>query len=727
MTVQPKDRRRRRRRRVAALLAAVAVVVSGCRWQPLEDDHPFPVAARLEMLALLDAADAAETAGDPDGAADLRAQADAIECDVFGCAPPRGETTVDMDPSLAGGFFSAPWPSDTRLAPDGSLDLAGFPGRSANPVADLVLGRGEAVTYGFGTNSAVYFQASGPVDVTSLPFAAENSVSRRSNAMLLPLDDPTAPLVPVLADTKATGTALRPANLVTLLPYPGHPLEPSRRYAALVFDGARDADGSALAPSPLLAELNGPAPLGVDADKWAALAQDHADVEQLVRDRTLWHPSELVAFTVFTTQDTTGEMQAVAAAVEALAPPEVLSRPPDTSPCPPGGTSRTTGRLAMPVWQEGTRPFIEAGGGIEIDPVTGRAVQQGVEMGADGNGVILEMSVPCGPAPADGWPILLWMSGTGGSAKATNISQLGNGLPFAVLSVAPLYSGDRLVDVAPPWNAPELQFFNYTNPLAARTNIVQQAADTLYLARVAQHLTLAPGEAGGGVDHLDADTVVMAGHSQGATSLPLTLAVATDVDGAFLSAGGAGLYHSILHRGDVRELVDGLLGTGPDELDEFHPYPQILQTFAEVGDAANHAGAITTDVALYAGLRDGCTSIEVAVHLAQAMGIPIARPLTRRPLFLHPLLVGGGGDHAYVSPFEPSTATLPVSQNMAAGRTAVMVQVDADHFGASDYPAIGRSFVDSIAAGGPTTVDPGPTPAVPVGTSCPRHDPVPTP
>ena len=184
------------------------------------------------------------------------------------------------------------------------------------------------------------------------------------------------------------------------------------------------------------------------------------------------------------------------------------------------------------------------------------------------------MAIPCGPAPPDGWPILLWMNGTGGSARATPISQLGPNLPYAVLSIAPLYSGDRLVAAPAPFNTPEFQFFNYVNPLAARTNLLQQAADMLYLKRVAQNLTLAPGEAGGGVDHLrrrhrrdgrPQPGVVPACRSRSPSTPPS--------EGAFLSAGGAGLYHSIVHRGDVRALVDGLLGAAPGELDMLPPVP----------------------------------------------------------------------------------------------------------------------------------------------------------
>jgi hypothetical protein len=713
------------RTRFLVMAVALALVATACRYHPTDTWSPGAADARAAINALLDDADAADDANDPVAAAAARAAAADLEAETFLPSPPVGTTTVHFDPSLAGGFFDAPWPSDTRLAPDGSLDLGGFPGRTTNVIVDTVLGRGEAATFGFGPNSAVYFRTTATLDPASVPALAEATVQLRSPVMLLDLDRPAAPPVPLLVDHQPTGTPRRPADLLTLLPYPGHPLQPSTRYAAVVFNGLHDEAGLRLAPSPTLAALDGPAPGGVDPATWAALRQDRDDTVAAVRARTLWHPSELVAFTAFTTQDTTSEMAAVAEAVEALPQPAVVSRTPAAEPCAEGAVSRSTARVALPVWQSGVRPFVDAGGAITVGG-DGRAVQQGVELGSSGQGVLLDVAIPCGPAPADGWPVLVWIGGTGAVARATPINELGPNLPYAVFSIAPFYSGDRLITGVPaPFNTSDFQFFNYGNPLAARTNVMQQAADVLYLERLVHGFTLEPGEAGGGVDgRFDLSTVVLGGHSQGATTLPLTLAFApANVRGAYLSASGAGLYHSIVYRDDVRTLVEGLIAAQPDELDIFHPYAQILQTFAEAADPANYASAITTDVALYGGLRDGCTAIEVSTHLATALGIPIANPQTRQPLYGPLSLVQAG----YESPFEPAVVSTPVSENLAGGRTGVVVQVDSGHFGARTYPAIGRSFVDSIAAGGPVVVDPGPTPPDPPGSQCVRYGAPPTP
>ena len=71
----------------------------------------------------------------------------------------QGGTTILMQPDLPSGFFSMPWPNDTRVNGDGTIDLSGYPGRTANAIFNLVLTNGSTVTKGFGTNSAIFLQA----------------------------------------------------------------------------------------------------------------------------------------------------------------------------------------------------------------------------------------------------------------------------------------------------------------------------------------------------------------------------------------------------------------------------------------------------------------------------------------------------------------------------------------------------------------------------------------
>jgi hypothetical protein len=698
----------RRLRRTAAVLLVLGLVTSGCRWSPDDDRTPGAVATRIWINAILDRADREELRGDTEAAERLRAAAEAMECRRFRCRPDLGTTTVDMDPSRAEGFFSMPWPSDTRRKADGSLDLGGFPGRDTIALANTTLTNGEATTFGFGTNAGVYFQTTAALAPSSLPGPGA-STGRRSTVMLVDLDHPWSAPAPLLVDFKADGTSLRPANLLTLLPYPGHPLRERTRYAAVLFAGLTDTTHHRLAASPLIGQLDGDAPAGTDPALWQRLRDDRDATRRAVRAGTLWHPSQIVAFSVFTTQDTTGDMAAITRAVEAAPAPEIQRSAQVPQTCAPDETARFyDSRLDLPRWQAGTPPFLDTGGGIVVDP-DGAAVRQGTE------NVSVDIVVPCAPAPPGGWPILLFMNGTGARADASSIGPLGHNmfqhrLPYVVLAIAPLFSGDRAMPGLPP----EFNFFNYFNPLAGRTNQLRQAADMLWLKRAAQQLTFGPAEAGGeGNNAIDHGTVVMAGHSQGALTLPMTLASDPTITGGYLSSGGAGLYHSLVHRGDIRELLDGILGAEPGEIDRFHPWAHVLQTFGEAGDAANYGHLVDgPDVVAYGGVLDGCSTIEVSMHLAQTLGIPVANRLTRHPLF---------GSAA----LEPEAVELPVSENLPGGRTGVLVQSRDGHYGANAIPSIGRSFVDSIAAGGPTTEDPGPLDAV-YGRNCgARADPPP--
>ncbi len=242
-----------------------------------------------------------------------------------------------------------------------------------------------------------------------------------------------------------------------------------------------------------------------------------------------------MGFTVFTTQDTTGEMEAIAAAVAALPLPTPVSR--TAGNCSAPGAMRTTvsGELDLPKWQAGPYPYLSDGGGIVVGG--GMAVQQSLER------VDFQMTFPCGPAPVDGWPIFLFMDGTGAFANSSFISELGGSvlLPYVVASIAPLYSGDRVV----PGQASEFLFFNFLNALAGRTNQLQQTADMIYLRRIVEGIVLSAVETGapGPVATNDA-IIVIGGHSQGALTVPHALAVDPAFDGGFISSGGGGLYEA---------------------------------------------------------------------------------------------------------------------------------------------------------------------------------------
>lgn len=237
-----------------------------------------------------------------------------------------------MDAALGGGFFSLPWPNDIRRAADGTLELDGLPGvellpgetptplRAQLPIMMQEIGESLG---GFGVNTATYFESDLTLAPSSLP-SPSASVGDRPTVVLLDLDHP-GDRVPIIADFQATGDRNRPDNLLTVSPYPGHPLVESTRYAVAITRGVRTQSKQPLAPSQLLGQLDQPwdSSTGVDEADWDALREQRDDVRAALATETTWHTADLAAFTVFSTQDVDGDLQAVAGAAQAVAPPKL--------------------------------------------------------------------------------------------------------------------------------------------------------------------------------------------------------------------------------------------------------------------------------------------------------------------------------------------------------------------------------------------------------------------
>jgi hypothetical protein len=643
---------------------------------------------------------------------------------VLGLLVAACETTPNMTPGR-NGFLGMPWPNDIRKTPAGTIDLRGFPG-SWNAILDTILSRGAAVTEGFGTNSGVLFQMTGPVQAASLPGPQESTASD-SPAMLVDID-PASPerggRIPLRVGFRATATLLRPFNVLTLLPYPGFVLRERTTYAAILFDGLRGPAARPLRPAPLLARLDAPwdPTVGLTPAGFAALRAQRDAVYDYVEAETAWTPANVVGFTVYTTQDTTAEMEAIAAAFPDLPDPSVVTAD-VVEPCgSPSGVTSIQGFVDMPRWQEGDSPYLDRGGSIPVG-ADAKAIVQGWER------TKYEIVFPCAEAPTSGWPIIVNVNGTGAPFTTASRFVRQNYPPpfqlrYAVMSISPYQTGDRTdpevrrladrleelgIDLGDV-NIADVAYFNYLNPLAGRNNQRQQAADAMWLKEVARTFSLPAAAAGAPSDlTTDDDVVTFFGHSQGATAAPLFMSVDPDFDAAFLSAPGAGLYHALLHRGDIRPIVEALAFASPRELDDFHPAVQAVQTLAEDGDAANYAGAMMTPhVLMTEGILDGCSTRENAEHLATAAGFPVAEPVLS-PVFGVQTLLG------------IPTVALPASGNAPGGTTRLLLQLDAQHFGVQANPQLVRAFFDGLLSGAPV-VPAGPFTPERNNVSCVRHD-----
>ncbi|MBK7975067.1 MAG: hypothetical protein IPK07_17890 [Deltaproteobacteria bacterium] len=486
------------------------------------------------------------------------------------------------------GYFDFPWPSVLRLREDGRIDLTGFPLPAGPPsLREFIggyLGQIADTTTGFGTNHGGFFRLTGAIDVATLPFGAEASLTPESSVFLVDVDPASAERgerIPVVVSYQYEPTLYEPSNLLAVAPLLGFPLRPSTRYAMVVTTAVKDVSGAPLVAAPLLARIRAGRSSG-DA-RVARLVDAYEPLWATLRDGDGPRPEDVAAATVFTTRDVVGEMFRIRDWIHAnvdVGPPTDLGfeeEYPDFY--------EFTGHYASPNFQTGTPPYLTQGGEILFD-ANGDPIVQRTES------LRFSVTVPKGAPPAGGWPVVVYAHGTGGDyeslvrREAIDLAQ--NGL--AAIGIDQPIHGTR-VESDTDWS---FFFFNYLRPVAARDNLRQSAADNVQQMRFVRQLVIPAELHPEGVEtRFDAGRVHFMGHSQGGTEGPLFVGAEDEIGCAVMSGSGGGLRVTLLQKTlpvPVVYLVEALAGAlGTNELDLFHPLAQILQLFIEEGDPLNYA------------------------------------------------------------------------------------------------------------------------------------------
>jgi len=308
-------------------------------------------------------------------------------------------------------------------------------------------------------------------------------------------------------------------------------------------------------------------------------------------------PTTVIDATVITVRDIRQDMAAIAQAVESLPAPEteqwVKCGGDAVSPCPqaegdracgPGGSNYDEyhALISLPIFQRGSPPYLTEGDGGDIQWTPVRQER-----------VCLALTVPNGsPPPAQGWPLVIYAHGTGGSFRGHVDPTVAGALadaehPIAVLGIDQVEHGTRRGGSC---LKPDDLFYNFINPLVARGNPLQGAIDQISLARFAETAQVDVGDT---VIRFDPDSLVFWGHSQGATEGSLMLPYADEFKGAVLSGNGAGLIDGLLGKhlpvnvaaDAARALDDPALA----DLGAFHPLLSLIQHWEDPSDPLNYA------------------------------------------------------------------------------------------------------------------------------------------
>jgi len=502
---------------------------------------------------------------------------------LAGCTGEPAPTRPRADyAATATDFFAAPFPDEGRRTADGSIDVSTFPQLPPSDLLEqLVTLAGESRD--FATTSTIYFAFDGPLDPS-----VEADPTNGSEAVLLLRLDEEAEAHPIEVRFHEDGGPWGAPNLLSVLPLQGVPLAAGARYAAVVRTGVLDAAGAPIGPAPALATIEGG---GIPEGMSAAAAEAHREALATLAGRGI---DDVAALAVFDTQDPTAELFTWRrAALEVLptldAPLEAIETHDDFC------VYRST--VAMPIYQQGTPPFTEGGGGA-VRFEDGVPVQQGTETAR------VLVTLPRQPMPADGFPFVVF-SRTGGGGDRPLVDRgvrdesgepidpgSGPGREFAregwaAISIDGPHGGLRNVTMGDE----QLLIFNVANPRALRDNIRQSAIELALAAHLGPTLAIDASGCDGLAEPsatLSEESVVLMGHSMGATIAPLAMAIEPRFEALLLSGAGGSWIENVVHKESplpVRPLAEAILGVaGRYRLHEHDPALMLLQWVGESAD-----------------------------------------------------------------------------------------------------------------------------------------------
>ena len=338
-------------------------------------------------------------------------------------APDAGEEGTVITPRFepdGEGFYRTPWPSDSRLSDDGTVDLRDFPGATGLIIRVF---RSELETIeGYSIAPVVFVNMDGTPGNSRMPTPPE-SVRAEGAVQLLALDGRCGERTPLDVDVDGVGDRYIEANTLRATPEPGFTLAPNQRYA-LVIRKDFAADVTFARPAAFDEAMRGEGDL---ADAYAPLLEC-LESDDLSAD-------DVAVATVFTTQDTTSVMRELRDVVlEDVEAPVVSDwRETTDEALEEFDVTRSDvyvlydGTIEVPIFQEGASPYRAPGsGGLELDA-------QGVPQIQRQETVPFSVAVPAGEFEG-ARPVMLFEDGqVTGAMTSVVISEIRSAPEYALV------------------------------------------------------------------------------------------------------------------------------------------------------------------------------------------------------------------------------------------------------------------------------------------------------
>lgn len=597
-------------------------------------------------------------------------------------------TQVVTDPDGAE-FWDRPLPSDLRYEADGTVDLDRWPqANESDLLRDWFGAANRRLRNGWGVTSGAFVPLSGPVDPASLPASAAASLEADASVFLVDID-PRSPergrRFPIDVTVTVAADRYAPENLLAAVPVFGFVRRERTRYALVVTTDVLDADGVPIGRSRPFHEA-------FEDDGAPSDLVDHFAPLRDALEGEGFDLGRVAGAAVFTTFDHSTALLDLAAWAEAR-PAPTLSSPWMVGPAY-DDYQVLTSSFEVPVIQRGERPYTALGAGIIVRDGSGQPVVQQMQS------VRLVLTVPRRPMPPAGFPLTIYLHGSGGNAmQAIDRGPVQEDLPLseqpppapgsgpaqwlarrggATLGFDFPLHGERH---DPPDTSGLVLYNLFGNIDATIDNFLVSAMELTQLSRLATTMTvdtdLAPTlDAGEGERiRFDPGRLSAFGQSMGTTIGSNWAAVDPRVRGLVFSGAGGMLVEiavTAIEPVRLKGIAELALRMGPEEdvrID--HPVLHAAQNVwdlvepvakAERVVAAPFAGFSGRDVMMTAGFRDGYFHPRAQAAMAVAMGLsmvgdavepilPARLALAGRPPVSFPLSANLGGRTAAVVPY----------------------------------------------------------------------------
>jgi hypothetical protein len=511
-------------------------------------------------------------------------------CSSDPSSPETPAATVAFDPdaqfAAANAFFDFPYPSDLRLTPEGTPDVASFP----NPDVPILVGLKKAAQErrGFPMVPAGYFKLTAkPKDRDS-----EQLVEGGVKAPLLLIDvDPTSPergtAYPVVAQTP-NQDAYVPENLLAIAARPGIVLAPKRKFAFVVTRAVGlEAGGEPSAPPMLAALARGEIPNG---PKGTQLRDLYAPLWETL-DKVGVARADVVGATVFTTGDVVADNAALGDLVVKTYTPNLTdlvleADPQNKQP----SLCHVRAKIVLPQFQRGT-PIYTTEGLFELDG-------QGLPIKQRDESIPVSIAIPRKAMPAGGYPLVIYFHGSGGVSRQLidggDAGDPPDRWPAGVLAGQGFASAGSALPISPERvpGAKDIDYINVNNLVAMRDTFRQGLVESrMVLAALSRvripAATLAgctgPSLPASETDYHFADNPHAQGQSMGGMYTNLVSASEKRIKLAVPTGAGGFWVYFILKTSTVpgaAGLVALLLRT-TEKLSFLHPALQIAETALE--------------------------------------------------------------------------------------------------------------------------------------------------